>query len=78
MAENSCVTTTYTPTNDTPILCPLGLFSDACLIHEAAITYLNLPVNSTQLQINNALISANIAKDLLIADLDARISALEN
>ena len=72
-----CITTTYTPTNNDSIPCPNGLTLDQCTIHEAAIAYLNLPVNSTQLQINNALISANIAKDLLIADLDARISALE-
>ena len=78
MVENSCLTTTYTPTNDDAIPCSNGLYSTQCIINAAAITYLNLPVNSTQLQINTALVTALIAKDLLIAELDTRISALEN
>lgn len=70
-------TTVYTPTNDSPVECPEGLFSTNCTVTPTPIVYLGLSANATQTAINNALVSALISKDQLIAELTTRIEALE-
>jgi len=75
--ENCTPQTIYTPTNNSPIECPEGLFSTNCTVTPSAIVYLGLLANSTQTQINTALVAALIAKDQLIQDLTTRIEALE-
>jgi len=67
----------YIPTNDESIPCPDGLYSTDCIVQQAAIVYLGLPINSTQSQINTALVSAIIAKQQLITALTLRVEALE-
>ena len=52
--------------------------STQCIIHPTAISYLNLPINSSQQAINNALILALQYKDEQIAQLIERIETLEN
>ena len=52
--------------------------STQCIIHPTAISYLNLPINSSQQTINNALILALQYKDEQIAQLTERIETLEN
>jgi len=52
--------------------------STQCIIHPTAISYLNLPINSSQQAINNALILALQYKDEQIAQLIERIEILEN
>ena len=56
-----------------------------CVVSPTAYTLLDLPANSTQEEINNALVLAlnsafttNTAQQLVIEDLEARIEALEN
>jgi len=51
--------------------------STQCIIHPTAISYLNLPINSSQQAINNALILALQYKDEQIAQLTERIETLE-
>jgi len=51
--------------------------STQCIIHPTAISYLNLPVNSSQQAINNALILALQYKDEQIAQLIERLEILE-
>jgi len=52
--------------------------STQCIIHPTAISYLNLPINSSQQAINNALILALQYKDEQISQLTERIEILEN
>ena len=52
--------------------------STQCIINQTAIIYLNLPINSSQQAINNALILALQYKDEQIAQLIERIEILEN
>jgi hypothetical protein len=51
--------------------------STQCIIHPTAISYLNLPINSSQQTINNAFILALQYKDEVILALTERIEALE-
>ncbi len=51
--------------------------STECIVNEAALPYLNLPVNSFLSTILNTLVLANQHKDELITGLDERIAALE-
>lgn len=64
--------------------CPLGQMSTNCIIHQLAITYLNLPANSTLTAVLAAyLLSLKDARDTItlmqaqLADHEARITALE-
>lgn len=65
--------------------CEGKLTSTTCVIHETAITYLDLPANATQEEINNALVlSLQDTRNRLataeeqILDLESRVEALEN
>lgn len=49
-----------------------------CIVNIPALSYLNLPANSSQQVINNALILALQYKDEQIAQLIERIETLEN
>jgi len=51
--------------------------STNCIVQAGAITALGLPANSTQTQINTALVLALAYKQELIDDLIARVEALE-
>lgn len=51
--------------------------STQCIINPTAISYLNLPINSSQQTINNALILALQYKDEQIAQLTEKIETLE-
>jgi len=51
--------------------------STQCIIHPTAISYLNLPINSSQQSINNAFILALQYKDEQIAQLIEKIETLE-
>jgi hypothetical protein len=51
--------------------------SDACIVHAAAITYLNLPANSSVNTIVNALVLALMYKEEQITALSDRITILE-
>mgnify|MGYP006943095540 CR=1 FL=1 len=51
--------------------------STQCIINPTAISYLNLPINSSQQAINNAFILALQYKDEVISGLIERIEALE-
>jgi hypothetical protein len=60
-------------------------YNTKCLFSDTAYTLLDLPANSTQEEINNALVLAlnsafatNTAQQLVIEDLEARILLLEN
>lgn len=73
------------------ILCPNGVdipelssencdgiyTSTNCIVQAGAITALGLPANSTQTQINTAVVLALAYKQELIDDLIARVEALE-
>ena len=52
--------------------------SSKCITNPLALPYYNLPINSSLFAIINAQILVNQYKDELIADLTARIEALEN
>ena len=52
--------------------------STQCIVHPTALSYLNLPANSSQQVINNTLILALQYKDEQIAQLTERIETLEN
>jgi len=71
-----CQTGTSVP-NLTPESCNGEYKSTQCIIHSTAISYLNLPVNSSQQAINNALILALQYKDEQIAQLIERLEILE-
>jgi hypothetical protein len=66
---------------DIPILeidpCDGKFYNTACVIHPTALTYLNLPANSSVFTIINTFILALQFKDETIAALEARIEALE-
>ncbi len=71
-----CQTGTSVPTL-TQETCNGEYKSTQCIIHPTAISYLNLPINSSQQAINNALILALQYKDEQIAQLTERIETLE-
>lgn len=50
--------------------------SDKCIIHEGALTYLNLPVNSPLETIINQFILALMQKDVQIQQLQEQIDGL--
>ena len=59
--------------------------STKCIIHQTAIPLFELPINSTQEQINNAIVVAMnslvnrvVALETLVEDLEERIEILEN
>lgn len=74
---NNC----YTGTNVPPLeeeTCD-GIYSSTnCVIHQGAITYLNLPANSSVATIIGAFILNQMYQDELIAQLTTRIENLEN
>ena len=72
-----CLTGTNVPTLLSAEPCGGEYTSTACIVNPGAISYLNLPANSTQQTINSALINALIFKDQTIAELTARILILE-
>jgi len=51
-------------------LCPLGQFSTDCVIHQAAITYLGLPPNSTTTEVLAAYLLSLVDARNRIADLE--------
>ena len=56
-----------------------GIYTSTnCIIYSAAISYLNLPPNSSLTTIILNLVLANQAKDELIAGLNDRLTILEN
>lgn len=59
-------------------LCGGVYTSDQCIRHADAISYLNLPANSSITTIVTNLILALMFKDEQIASLNARIEILEN
>lgn len=74
-------TTCYTGTNIPPLeneICNGCYTSSKCIIHAAALTYLNLPANSSLETIITNLLLAHVNKDSLISSLEARVTALEN
>jgi hypothetical protein len=71
-----CQTGTSVPTL-TQESCNGEYKSTQCFIHPTAISYLNLPINSSQQAINNAFILALQYKDEVILALTERIEALE-
>lgn len=74
--QNQCYTGTDVPDKiEEP--CNGEYTLDQCIIHAAAISYLELPTNSSLMTIINTFVLALIAKDDQIAELDARITALE-
>lgn len=73
-----CLTGTNIPTLLPTEPCDGEYTSTACIVNPGAISYLNLPANSTQQTINSALINALMAKDATIFELESRILILEN
>lgn len=51
---------------------------DKCVVHQEAITYLNLSANSSVNTIISTFILNQMYQDQLIADLTTRVIALEN
>lgn len=79
-----CFTTNIATIPLLPDECSGELKSTNCVIHTNALTYLDLPANSTQAEINEALLlSLQDARNRLavvesqILDFEARITALE-
>ncbi len=77
-----CQTTIVPDLQENP--CPLGQMSTNCVIHELAITYLNLPPNSNMTEVlATYLLSLVDARNRIVlletqvADHEARITALE-
>jgi hypothetical protein len=73
-----CLTGTNVPTLLPTEPCGGEYLPTACIVNPGAISYLNLPANSTQQTINSALINALMAKDVTIFELESRILILEN
>lgn len=69
MATKICTQTEVIPVDNSVIKCEQPISTD-CVIHEAAIAYLSLPVNSTTTEVIGALI-------LSLTDARSRIAALE-
>lgn len=61
----------FTPTNSAEIPCDGDFRSTECVLTPTALPYLNITANSTQAQINTALI-------LALQALTARVEELEN
>lgn len=83
MAE--CFTTNIAVVPTIPDPCGGELKSTSCVVHEEAIAYLGLPANSTQEDINTALVlslqDTRIRLELAeikIIELEQRIEDLEN
>lgn len=71
------------PTVDNTPVCKNPL-ADTCVIHEAAIAYLSLPVNSTQEEVTLALLASLVNArerivilEEIVEDFETRITALE-
>ena len=74
-------TNCYQGTNTPPLSsepCNGCYTSSKCIIHSAALIYLNLPANSSLETIITNLLLAHVNKDNLISNLEARVTALEN
>jgi len=74
--QNQCYTGTDVP-EKLEEACGGNYTLDQCIIHASAISYLELPTNSSLMTIINTFVLALMAKDDQIAELDARITALE-
>jgi len=69
--------TTVIPDNS-PLDCDGIITSTTCIAHPTAISFLNLPAESTQAQINSALTTALVAAYSRILALENRVTTLEN
>lgn len=76
MSTNCNISTTVVPDN-TPLECD-QYYLTKCVIHPAALAFLGLPANSTQEQINTAILMALINMNNKIIQLQNRVDALEN
>lgn len=74
---NNCYTGTDVPPLEEED-CQGNYTSSNCVINPNAITYLNLPANSSVTTIISALILNQMYQDELIAQLTTRIENLEN
>lgn len=68
MSQN-CPTNTTIITDNTPLTCEKYIL-DKCVIHSSAIAELGLPANSNHEEIINALVSAIIAVNIRISELE--------
>lgn len=59
-------------------LCKGRITTTDCVINKLAVTYLGLPVNSTQTQVTNALLASLVDARQRIVNLENRVDNLEN
>jgi len=74
----NCTKDTYTIIDDTPLDCGGTYISTSCIATPNAITFLNLPAESTQSDINSALVVQLVQLSNKIIILQNRVTALEN
>lgn len=72
-----CFTTNVNEVPNLPDPCEGRTAYTTCIIHPTALTYLNLPVNSTQEQLNNALLASLIDTRQRLALAEQAIIALQ-
>ena len=74
----NCTKDTYTIIDDTPLTCNGVYTSTSCIATPTPITFLNLPAESTQSEINAALVVQMVQVLNKIIILQNRVTALEN